>query len=282
MSKRRELDHHVRTLDEIESIMGAMKNLALMETVKLGRLLTAQDRVVAAMEAAGQECRRWHPALVPEISGPDLFLVVGSERGFCGDFNERIWSALDRHLGRVQESQPPMILIGRKLAERATPGRRIVGTADGATVTEEVQTVLTRVVDVAIEQAALNRPGGRAPLTVVYRDGVTDDVRITPLWPFSAGEGPARSGFSPLLTLAPAVFVGQLVDLYLFALLHAVLCSALMAENRARLAHLEAARQRLEQERAQLSRKRNELRQEEITEEIEVLMLSADNQGWFR
>ena len=67
----------------------------------------------------------------------------------------------------------------------------------------------------------------------------------------------------------------QLVDWYLFSLLHAIFYSALMAENRARLAHLESAIQRLERDETDLLRRRNLLRQEEITEEIQMLMLST-------
>jgi len=78
-----------------------------------------------------------------------------------------------------------------------------------------------------------------------------------------------------LLYLPPRVFLAELIDLYLFALLHKIFYSALVVENRARLSHLEGALQRLDRETAQLELKRNILRQEEITEEIELLMLSA-------
>ena len=57
--------------------------------------------------------------------------------------------------------------------------------------------------------------------------------------------------------------------------LHEIFYSALMAESRARLAHLESTLQRLERDHTDLLRRRNVLRQEEITEEIEVLMLST-------
>jgi F-type H+-transporting ATPase subunit gamma len=79
----------------------------------------------------------------------------------------------------------------------------------------------------------------------------------------------------PLLNLPPRAFLSELVDLYLFSLLHKICYSALLAENRARVSHLEAAIQRLEREVSELDRQRKILRQEEITEEIELLMLSA-------
>ena len=145
---------------------------------------------------------------------------------------------------------------------------------DGATVMEEIQAVLIRVIDVVRDQAATRHPGGTAPLTVIYRDAETDNVHIRAVRPFHSSTGGDKAPFPPILTLQPEIFLAQLVDLYLFSLLHAVFYSALMAENRARLAHLEAARQRLDQELGDLLRKRNALRQEEITEEIEVLMLS--------
>ena len=48
-----------------------------------------------------------------------------------------------------------------------------------------------------------------------------------------------------------------------------------MAENRRRMQHLEGAIRRLEERTSELALKRNALRQEEITEEIEVILLSA-------
>ena len=66
------------------------------------------------------------------------------------------------------------------------------------------------------------------------------------------------------------------MEQYLFARLHELLYSSLLAENQARMEHLESAVQRLERKSVELLRKRNVLRQEEITEEIEVIMLSAE------
>ncbi|MBL8053844.1 MAG: F0F1 ATP synthase subunit gamma [Nitrospira sp.] len=49
-----------------------------------------------------------------------------------------------------------------------------------------------------------------------------------------------------------------------------------MAENLRRFRHMDQAVQRLEKDMVELVLKRNSLRQEEITEEIEVIMLSAE------
>ncbi|HXH86545.1 MAG TPA: FoF1 ATP synthase subunit gamma [Nitrospira sp.] len=276
MSKRRDIEAHVRTLDEIEGIMGVMKNLALMESHKLSRVLAAQHRVVENIEAAGQDFLAFHPTLAPDLSGKELYLVIGTERGFCGDFNDRLLSALDGHLRTTGERDPVLILVGHKLVERAGLVHRFAATVEGPTVTEEVQPVLTRVIDQLREAAARRASGGRAPVTAVYHDAVTESVVVRPLRPFPSPPRAAhRNPFPPLLTLPPPVFFSQLVDLYLFSLLHAIFFSALMAESRARLAHLESAIQRLERDETDLLRRRNILRQEEITEEIQMLMLGT-------
>ncbi len=52
--------------------------------------------------------------------------------------------------------------------------------------------------------------------------------------------------------------------------------SSLTAENRQRQAHMDQALQRLEEKAERLRRACNAQRQEEITEEIEIILLSAD------
>lgn len=85
-----------------------------------------------------------------------------------------------------------------------------------------------------------------------------------------------RMSYPPLLNLDPLVFATDLIDQHLFSLLHEVFYSSLMAENLRRFRHMDQAVQRLEKDMVELVLKRNSLRQEEITEEIEVIMLSAE------
>lgn len=275
MSKRRDVEEHVRALGEIEGIMGAMKNLALMESRKLSRVLPAQLRVVADIEAAGRDFLSFHPSVRPSFSRHEIYLVIGAERGFCGEFNDRLLSALDRHLETIKARDPVLVVVGQKLLQRAEQHNRIASFVGGATVADEVPSVLVRVIDQLRDLTARYSGGARASVITIYHDAIANDAVIRPLRPFQPPDSPSGDQpFGPLLTLAPEIFFAQLLDLYLFSLLHAIFYDALLAETRARLAHLDSALQRLERDRTDLLRKRNRLRQEEITEEIEVLMLS--------
>jgi len=95
--------------------------------------------------------------------------------------------------------------------------------------------------------------------------------------PFGDRPKKPRSGHAPLLHLSPRQFLSQLTEQYLFAALFEMWYASLMAENRRRVAHLDGAVRHLDDEAGVLLRKSNAMRQEEIVEEIEVILLSAEN-----
>ncbi len=72
-------------------------------------------------------------------------------------------------------------------------------------------------------------------------------------------------------------FFSDLTHHYLFAVLHEIFYISLMAENQRRLQHLEGAVKHLDDETVNLRRKSQIYRQEEITEEIEVILLNSEN-----
>jgi F-type H+-transporting ATPase subunit gamma len=278
MSKRRDIEDHIRSLGEISTIMSAMKNLALMEIQKLTRLLSAQERVVASMQEAGIEFLLFYPEALPHREdGRPLYVLIGSERGFCGDFNEQLLAHARERLQLVGDQGPVLLTVGRKLTARISDDRSVPISVEGASVAEEVQSVLIRVMD-HIHELQRQEPTARPlTITVVSHALETDGAASQTLRPFEVPPGKtARLAPPPLLNLPPPVFLAELIDLYLFSFLHKIFYAALLAENRARVSHLEGAIQRLEKEISELELKRNILRQEEITEEIELLMLSAE------
>ena len=55
MTLRRDIDRHLQSLGDVREILGAMRNLALLETRKLTRALADQQRVVKTIRAAVTE-----------------------------------------------------------------------------------------------------------------------------------------------------------------------------------------------------------------------------------
>jgi F-type H+-transporting ATPase subunit gamma len=201
---------------------------------------------------------------------------VGSERGFCGDFNRAVTTRLEDAIRVHDHADPAIIAVGHKLHPLLETNESVVAFLDGASVVEEVTTVLERLTD---ELNALRVSTTAIVLYGIYHDG--SDVMLTPLLPpFAEEAGSERKhAFAPLLNVAPEIFLRDLVDHYLFAALNNMLYASLMAENQRRVSHLEGAVRHLDQESEELTRKCRALRQEEIVEEIEVILLSATGVG---
>ncbi len=385
MSRRRELARRLGALTEIADILGAMKSLALMETRTLLGFIACQERMVAGIEAALGEFLAWHPELIhplaqmaaqeagatpwPEVMpvpgdghrppatlapSAALWVLVGSEQGFCGDFNARL-------AARVRDPEARRLVgrwlvVGQRLATRLGGDPRIVQRLPGATVADEVPAVLLRLTRELNRLLAAGEPAGGGlaggepaggGLGVLYQEEATNDLRLRQLLPLAgplippgasepdppsataplppsattsippiaiapislspmtsiplsgmasispsamtsssrATPDPIRPwlpdrtpnpAFPPLMHLPPGELLDGLTRHYLYAVLNQVLYSSLTAENRQRQTHMEQALQRLEEKAEGLRRACNAQRQEEITEEIEIILLSAD------
>jgi F-type H+-transporting ATPase subunit gamma len=97
---------------------------------------------------------------------------------------------------------------------------------------------------------------------------------IKPLEEFKT-EKILRFSYPLYLQIPNDVFLFDLLEQYFFAFLHLVFYQSFQAENRERFRHLEAAIERLKDQKSNLIRRLNSLRQEQITEELQVIMLSA-------
>ncbi|HEU4684362.1 MAG TPA: F0F1 ATP synthase subunit gamma [Nitrospira sp.] len=278
MTARRVIETHLHALGEIKAILRAMKNLALMETQKLTRFLTTQRRVVDSIETAAEDFWAFHPELAQHLNArTPLWVVIGSERGFCGDFNERLEATVERHLSRDSLSDASLVVVGQKLGARLATHRRTVVSVAGPTVAEEVPSVLITLMDLLRELQTGRARGTEFALTIVHHRPSTEGGTIRIHEPMKRpSQGRVRFGYPPLLNLDPSAFATHLLDEHLFTLLHEVFYSSLMVENQRRFEHMDQAIRRLDRDMGELLLKRNIWRQEEITEEIEVIMLSAE------
>jgi len=268
MSQSHELQLHITKLEEIRSILNSMKNLALIEVHKLARFQTLQSQAVAVIEQAAADLLDFYPHLaIANDDARSICLLIGAERGFCGDFNENVIDAND------DQTTAEIIAIGGRLGNKLAEDKAIQIIA-GANVAEEVPIIVNRLIE---SIAPGRRPG--ISLTALYHDSVTNQIvrrQLLPPFPRQTAQTP-RYPHPPLLNLAPDVFFSELLRHYVFAVLHEILYISLTAENHRRLQHLEGAVKHLDDETVTLKRKSQIYRQEEITEEIEVILLNAEN-----
>ena len=254
--------------------MNAMKTLAYMETRKLARFLDAQHAVVQNIEDVAADLLSFHPAALPEAKETvPVYILIGTERGFCGDFNHTLLKQLESALQEHPADGPLLITVGRKLHTLLEGDARVTAMVDGASAVEEISLLLNRLVS---SLTALQEKHGVVSVFCLYHDSEDGIVMQQLLPPFQdLLHRPPSFTIPPLLNQSPREFLLELAEHYLFAALNEMLYTSLMMENHRRVAHLEGAVKHLDDESAELTRKCNGLRQEEIIEEIEVILLSA-------
>jgi F-type H+-transporting ATPase subunit gamma len=268
MSHRHAIEQHMRTLDEVSNIMAAMKNLALMEVRKLGRYHDNQSAMAQTLRRAAEDLLGHYPLPQQPAPARQVFLLFGAERGFCGAFNESLRLAF-----AAADGDARCIAVGRRLHNRMENEPRLLAAIDGASVAEEVTPVLEQVLRTIAEQQSRQS----LALTALFHDSEAGPVQRMALLPPFSDLSPAAAQHSqpPLLNLPPAALLAELGEHYLFAALYRIAYASLLAENQQRVRHLEAAVHRLEDRLEELARRCRTLRQEEITEEIEVLLLNV-------
>jgi F-type H+-transporting ATPase subunit gamma len=311
MSSQAELTQRFSRLKEISGIMTAMKGLSLVETRKLARFIGHQRSMKANIEAAAADFLNFFPVAGADETQPAILLLIGSERGFCGNFNERILAAMARlpnghgkyaapdneprdarfplsgsppvgesDLVSLRDDHvkwdraPALLVLGHRLGTKLESHPGVIERLDGPTVTEDVPAVLNRLMD-ALHTASKHSGSGAALFCLAHGNEGEDggEPELKRLLPLALPPAPQRA-HPPRLQIAPPEFFAELLDQYLLATLYGLLYESLAAENRQRLAHMEHALDRLDETIAHLALKRNALRQEKIVEEIEIILSS--------
>ncbi|MGE5130740.1 MAG: F0F1 ATP synthase subunit gamma [Sphingomonadaceae bacterium] len=271
MTRRHQLAGRLAGLREVRAILSAMKNIALMELRALAGLLEHQRRAMATIERAAADFLCFHPPPGEAAPAATVCIVVGSERGFCGEFNE----ALEAEARAVRARGDRLIAVGTRLADRleeADGG----GMLAGANVAEELPAVLQRVAT-ELEHVQRTAPAGPLHVKAVYQNPDGSGPLTRTIAPLPLPERPPRPRpYAPRLTLAPPEFFAGLLEQALLMSLQEAFSVSLIAENRRRLEQMEGALRRLDEITSRLAQRLNASRQEEITQEIEVIMLSAE------
>jgi F-type H+-transporting ATPase subunit gamma len=261
----------MRSLRDIESILNAMKNLSLVEITKISKFYATQQELFQTVESALADFQKFYgDTLGGTLTAPSsLYVLIGSERGFCGGFNEAVHKALERE---GADAGLKLIVVGRKLALKFLDDKRVVTLLEGPSATEEIPTVISQ-----LAKALAGFPGA---VWKIIHNGYSNEGSILEIicpFEFSKDKVAPAYQFPPLLNLPAAELRPQLFEQYLFALFYGIFYVSFTAENHERLHHMDGALNKLRDEEQRLRQTSNSLRQEAITEELEVIMLSVDD-----
>lgn len=259
------LQAQISSLQELRDLIRAMRGLAASRVQEAQAALAGIRRYVDVVEDAIAE----GAALLPQAGGltappgpprPGALIVVCSEHGFVGSFNERL---LDRAAAERKSGQE-VVIIGRRGAVLALErGFDVECNFPMATHVNGVLGVTRRVAARLAEVSAADIVFGN------YRRGGDFEIdlrRVLPLDPALLVGSEQRS--PPLHHLAPETLLQRLAGEYLFGeITHAVM-ESLASENGARLRVMESADHNIGDKLDKFQQKQRVLRQEVITSEL--------------
>ncbi len=278
MSKISDLKARIHAFDEIRSIISAMKNLSIVELNKVSHLQNSLGEMAGLTEEALEVFEgSFELPLLRRLPGKEpLYILLGSERGFCGGFNEAVIARFEQETAQNPD-QPKILAVGRKIGAKLEGDPRLIGIVDGPSTTEEIPGIITRLAG-QLE----NFPEHEWAL--IHRMGDESTGKTVVIDPFKkklGGRGKNPTPYPPLLNLAPEELYPKLFEQYLFSILYRAFYFSFLEENHERLRHMEGALDSLEKNLVRLRGEQNILRQEEITEELEIILLGTEGKDGY-
>lgn len=290
------LDRRLRATQALRGVAKTMKTLSAVKIAEFERAARAADQLeevaVVALQGLLATLERPYGRAATEPAdglvegsavGPEIAVVVGSDHGLCGGFNEDLARFALERLGAGRQDDGRLarthaLVIGARaqplLERRGFTGLELLEQAGAASG-------VARLADLCFERIdAVERAAGPARVTVFHnrreRGGARrpHETRLAPLdprWLAALSRRPWPGPTPPLPQTPPQALFPRVVRNLLYARMNHALAHSLAAEHAARLSTMQAAEHAIDERLSELEDGFRSLRQEQITLEIAEL-----------
>lgn len=117
MSKLIHLKHRMKAIKVIKKITHAMRLISMSSHTKLRKNIANLKRIKNEIAPILCQLYEKHPEAYEVTDATrynNLFIVIGSEKGLCGNFNNILYSYLEHHLTAGDIKNSHFIVIGKK------------------------------------------------------------------------------------------------------------------------------------------------------------------------
>ncbi|HUN97932.1 MAG TPA: FoF1 ATP synthase subunit gamma, partial [Bradyrhizobium sp.] len=275
-----EVSAQIQNVRQLEAVVTALRGIAASRAQRARSLLAGIDAYSAVVSRAIGQALPLMPAdfrQTPEKRGASIGIILFcAEQGFAGAFSEHVLNAAGGDL-----ADATTFLIGtRGLVVARERGLNPSWSAAMASHVDAVPSLANDIADALYAQIA----GGTLSTIamIVSRSTSGGGVRIDrdSLLPLDLARFAGVSGaLPPLTTLEPQELLERLTAEYVYARLCEAAMHSYEAENQARMMTMTAARHNIGTRIVTLTQREQQLRQEEITNEIVELAAGAEALG---
>ncbi|HVX74812.1 MAG TPA: F0F1 ATP synthase subunit gamma [Bradyrhizobium sp.] len=278
-----EVSAQIQNVRQLEAVVTALRGIAASRAQRARSLLAGIDSYSAVVSRAIGQALALMPAdfqyTSPRRGGQTGLILFCAEQGFAGAFSERVLNAAGADLTNAMT-----ILIGtRGLVVARERGLDPSWSAPMASHVDAVPSLANSIADALYAQMA----GGRtstiemiAPRSTSRGSVGIERHSLLPL-DFAQFAGASQT-LPPLTTLRPQELLERLAAEYVYARLCEAAMHAYEAENQARMMTMTAARHNIGTRLVTLTQREQQLRQEQITNEIVELAAGAEALGALR
>lgn len=280
MTRLADINARIGNMQELRSVVGAMRSLAGMRVQEahaglpgirgygqsmaqaIGTALTLLDN--GSQQTAARE-------------GARALILFTAEHGFVGGFNERLLDTV----GAEKKETDVLYILGSRGAVSADERKLLVAwTAPMATRVAGTPDMVTQLLAELYKAIARGEISSVEIIFSAYQQGGAPRItqrRLLPLDLRVLEQSHPRQ--PPLHNLPPRQLLESLMDEYIFALLTEAAAESIASENAARFAAMEAAHENVTDKLSELQRAAGEARQAEITEELLDIVTGTEALG---
>jgi F-type H+-transporting ATPase subunit gamma len=271
-SKLSEIESRTATARQLESVISAMRGIAAArEREAQGRLAGIRTAAATVGQAIGMVLAAAPSVPVvepePERGLARIVIVLCTEQGFVGGFNERLLEQVER---LRRDAGDELFVVGTRgvmLAEER--GLKCGWATPMAAHADDVMRVAGRITDAVYARFNEHAPSEVWLVHAMPGPGLADRIVTRQLVPFDFTRFRISSRMQPpLLTLPLDKLLTGLTERYVYVELCEGLMQSFAAENAARVAAMLAASKHVKDKLEALTRDYRIVRQDEITSEI--------------
>ena len=291
MSQLIQMRRRIKTIETIRKITNAMRLIAMSGHSRLKR----KEELVKIYNHQVEELYGQIRAQIPESydplarhispTAPELIILVGSQKGLCGNFNSNLFKLFEGY--KQPGAHPHIIAIGKRAVD-------FVKDKKYGTLIQSVSKFNTMNIKeiVSLTSEMINNPNSRySRVTIISNVLKTFFVQrpvISQLLPLITESAIISEESTQQAEVAlfedyvweqtPQSIIKDLAYLYLEAKLHAILFQSLLSEQAARFVSMDSSTRNAEGLLELSKIQYNKLRQAKITKEINELVSTHGNQ----
>lgn len=253
----------LKVAGELHSLVRTMKALAAVGMRQYQHALESLALSRETLEFGLQAVLSRGVRLSPVGTGSVAAVVVGSDQGMCGSFNDRVSTLAASAL----PEDARVLVVGSRAAQGLPRVDRVLAIPSAVAGLEATtRQVLQQVEAWRAERITLFH---NLPVTVgSFQARAVGLLPLDPAWLAALAKRPWGSRSLPALRGEPSRVLSALVHRWLMLELYGCLAQSLAAENGARLVAMQAAERSIEERRDELTRTLQELRQNAVTAEL--------------